>query len=35
LGAAVAKLLGEEPSTQVDDDLRRLKQVMEAAVPTL
>ncbi len=34
LGALVAKLLGEEPSTQVDDDLRRLKQVMEAAVPT-
>jgi uncharacterized membrane protein len=34
LGAAVAKLLGEEPSTQVDDDLRRFKQVMEAAVPT-
>ena len=34
LGAVVAKLLGEEPSTQVDDDLRRLKQVMEAAVPT-
>ena len=35
LGAAVAKLLGEEPSTQVDDDLRRFKQVMEAAVPTV
>jgi uncharacterized membrane protein len=34
LGAVVAKLLGEEPSTQVDDDLRRFKQVMEAAVPT-
>jgi uncharacterized membrane protein len=31
LGAAVAKLLGEEPSEQVDDDLRRLKQVMEAS----
>ena len=30
LGAAVAKLLGEEPSQQVEDDLRRLKQVMEA-----
>jgi uncharacterized membrane protein len=30
LGAAVAKLLGEEPSKQVDDDLRRFKQVMEA-----
>jgi uncharacterized membrane protein len=35
LGAVVAKLLGEEPSTQVDDDLRRFKQVMEAAVPTV
>ena len=31
VGAAVAKLLGEEPSTQVEDDLRRFKQVMEAA----
>jgi uncharacterized membrane protein len=31
LGAAVAKLFGEEPSTQVEDDLRRFKQVMEAA----
>jgi uncharacterized membrane protein len=30
LGAAVAKLLGEEPSQQVADDLRRLKQVMDA-----
>ena len=29
LGAAVAKLLGEEPSKQVEDDLRRFKQVME------
>jgi uncharacterized membrane protein len=34
LGAAVAKLLGEEPSQQVEDDLRRFKQVMEAAVNT-
>jgi uncharacterized membrane protein len=34
LGAAVAKLLGEEPSQQVEDDLRRFKQVMEAAVTT-
>jgi uncharacterized membrane protein len=34
LGAAVAKLLGEEPSQQVDDDLRRFKQVMEAIVST-
>ena len=31
LGVAVAKLLGEEPSRQVKDDLRRFKQVMEAA----
>lgn len=30
LGAAVAKLLGEEPSQQVEDDLRRLKQVLDA-----
>jgi uncharacterized membrane protein len=30
LGATVAKLLGEEPGRQVDDDLRRFKQVLEA-----
>lgn len=30
VGAAVAKLLGEEPSKQVEEDLRRFKQVMEA-----
>jgi len=30
LGAAVAKLLGEEPSKQVEEDLHRFKQVMEA-----
>ncbi len=30
LGAAVARLWGEEPNQQVADDLRRLKQVMEA-----
>ena len=29
VGAAVAKLFGEEPEQQMDDDLRRLKQVME------
>jgi uncharacterized membrane protein len=29
LGKLVAKLFGEEPSQQVGDDLRRLKQVME------
>lgn len=34
LGAAVAKLLGEEPSQQVEDDLRRFKQVMEAVAST-
>jgi uncharacterized membrane protein len=30
LGVAVARLLGEEPSKQVVDDLRRLKQVMDS-----
>jgi uncharacterized membrane protein len=30
LGAAVAKLFGEEPSRQIRDDLRRLKQLLEA-----
>lgn len=29
VGAAVAKLFGEEPSQQIHDDLRHLKQVME------
>ena len=29
VGATIAKLLGEEPSQQVDGDLRRFKQVME------
>ena len=29
LGAAVAKLFGEEPEQQLDDDLRRFKQMME------
>jgi uncharacterized membrane protein len=29
LGSAVAKLLGEEPQQQVEDDLRRFKQVVE------
>jgi len=29
LGAAVAKLFGEEPEQQMDDDLRRFKQVLE------
>lgn len=30
VGAAVAKLFGEEPSQQIADDLRRLKQLLEA-----
>lgn len=30
LGAAVATLFGEEPAQQVEDDLRRLKQVLES-----
>ena len=30
LGAAVARLFGEEPNLQVRDDLRRLKQLLEA-----
>ncbi len=29
LGAAVAKLFGENPEQQIDDDLRRFKQLME------
>jgi hypothetical protein len=29
LGATVARLLGEEPHQQVEDDLRRFKQVLE------
>lgn len=35
LGAAVAKLFGEEPAQQVQEDLRRFKRMMEAGeVPT-
>ncbi len=30
VGAAVAKLFGEEPEQQIGDDLRRFKQIMEA-----
>jgi len=30
LGAMIAKLFGEEPEQQIDDDLRRFKQLMEA-----
>jgi hypothetical protein len=29
VGATVAKLFGEEPNQQLEDDLRRLKQVLE------
>jgi len=29
LGIAIAKLLGEEPKQQLEDDLRRFKQIME------
>jgi uncharacterized membrane protein len=32
LGAAVARLFGEEPSRQVREDLRRFKEVLEASV---
>jgi uncharacterized membrane protein len=36
LGASVAKLFGEEPEQQLDEDLRRLKQLMEAGeIPTI
>lgn len=34
VGAAVARLFGEDPDTQVADDLRRFKQVMEAGDPS-
>jgi uncharacterized membrane protein len=34
VGAAVAKVLGEDPSRQVAEDLRRFKQVMEASETT-
>jgi uncharacterized membrane protein len=34
-GALLAKTLGEEPGQQVADDLRRLKQLLEAGeIPT-
>lgn len=32
LGAAVAKLFGEEPAQQIEEDLRRFKQMMETGV---
>lgn len=31
IGAALARLLGEEPSTQIEEDLRRFKMQMETA----
>ena len=35
LGASLAKLFGEEPDTQLEDDLPRFKQIMEAGeIPT-
>jgi uncharacterized membrane protein len=30
IGAAVARLFGESPAQQIDEDLRRFKQLMEA-----
>lgn len=33
LGAAVARLFGEEPNQQVRDDLRRFKELMETGTP--
>jgi uncharacterized membrane protein len=35
LGALFAKIFGEEPSIQIADDLRRLKQVLEIGEPVL
>jgi uncharacterized membrane protein len=36
VGGAVARLLGENPQTQIVEDLRRFKQVMEAGeIPTV
>src|SRR5262245_2267650 len=35
LGAAVARILGEEPTVQIHDDLRRFKQLIETGeIPT-
>lgn len=33
LGAAVARMFGEEPNVQVRDDLRRLKEILEGGTP--
>jgi uncharacterized membrane protein len=36
VGALIAKLFGEEPEQQVEEDLRRFKQIMEAGeIPTV
>lgn len=36
VGAVIAKLFGEEPGLQVQEDLRRLKQILEAGeIPTV
>jgi len=35
LGAAVARLLGREPAIQVDADLRRFKEILEALAPVI
>jgi uncharacterized membrane protein len=34
VGATIARLFGEEPSQQIDEDLRRFKQVMETGETT-
>ena len=34
VGAAIARLFGEEPSQQVEDDLGRFRDIMEAKTPT-
>jgi uncharacterized membrane protein len=35
MGAAVAKLLGRDPATEIREDLRQFKQILEAGeVPT-
>jgi uncharacterized membrane protein len=35
VGAAVARLFGEDPSVQIHEDLRRFKQLMETGeIPT-
>lgn len=33
LGAALARLAGEEPQAQIEDDLGRLKQILESGAP--